>query len=79
MKVLFFVQIRSFTGCDHTELEVAQPIDGGQLWTALEEKFAGISKFRSSTRLARNSDYARDEELFSSNDEVALLSPVSGG
>ena len=79
MKVLFFVQIRSFTGCEQTEMEVAQPIDGRQLWTTLDEKFPGISKFRSSTRLARNSVYARNDESFSNNDEVALLSPVSGG
>lgn len=79
MKVLFFVQIRSFTGCEYTELEVGKPIDGGKLWATLEEKFPGISRFRSSTRLARNSVYARDEETFSGDDEVALLSPVSGG
>lgn len=79
MKVLFFVQIRSFTRCDHLDIPAVEPLKASQLWDLLERKFPGIEKFRSSTRLARNSVYARDDETFSGNDEVALLSPVSGG
>lgn len=79
MKVLFFVQIRSFTGCDQIDLAVDAPIDAARLWTELETSFPGISKFRSSTRLARNSAYARENDTFAMGDEVALLSPVSGG
>ena len=35
--------------------------------------------FRSSVRLARNGEYARPDERFEPNDEVALIPPVSGG
>ena len=79
MKVLFFVQVRSFTGCEFADLESLQPLSADDLWSKLEARFPGIAKFRSSTRLARNAVYARDDEQFLPNDEVALLSPVSGG
>lgn len=76
---MFFVQVRDFTGCDHVEIELGQPVVADELWEILEKKFSGISKFRSSTRLARNFSYARNEQTFANEDEVALLSPVSGG
>lgn len=79
MKVMFFVQVRDFTGCEQAEIEVKRPVVAGELWDMLEAQFPGIAKFRSSTRLARNFAYARDDQSFADEDEVALLSPVSGG
>ena len=79
MKVMFFVQVRDFTGCEQAEIELKLPVAADGLWELLEAKFPGIAKFRSSTRLARNFAYAREDQIFSNEDEVALLSPVSGG
>ncbi|MDQ6808277.1 MAG: MoaD/ThiS family protein [Verrucomicrobiota bacterium] len=79
MKVLFFVQIRSFTACDQIDLVVTEPINARQLWAELERRFPRIETFKSSTRLACNSAYVNADHTFHPGDEVALLSPVSGG
>jgi molybdopterin converting factor small subunit len=76
---MFFAQLREFAGCDDAHIEISDPIDADHLWKILEERFPGMAKFRSSTRLARNFCHARDDQTFSNDDEVALLSPVSGG
>jgi len=76
---MFFVQVRDFTGCGHSEINLTHSVGANELWEILEKKFPGIAKFRSSTRLARNFAYASEEQTFSDDDEVALLSPVSGG
>ena len=79
MKVLFFAQIREFTRRADCDLPVTNAIGADDLWTMLEKLFPGIANFRSSTRLARNADFATSGELFNNHDEVALLPPVSGG
>jgi molybdopterin converting factor subunit 1 len=79
MKVLFFAQIRDFTGRAECDLPVSEPVGADELWSALDRLFPRIAKFRSSTRLARNSNFADDREIFQADDEVALLPPVSGG
>jgi molybdopterin converting factor subunit 1 len=79
MKVLFFAQIRDFTGHAACEVPAEHPVNADELWRILEQLFPGMQKFRSSTRFARNSEFARNDEVFQPDDEVALLPPVSGG
>lgn len=79
MRVLFFAQVRTFTERESIDLEAPRPVTTQELWDKLEEHFSGISKFRSSTRLAQNHSYAGNNQTFGNDDEVALLSPVSGG
>lgn len=79
MKVLFFAQIRDFTGCAAANLETRAKLVPDALWRALEQQFPGIEKFRSTTRLARNGVFAAADEHFADSDEVALIPPVSGG
>lgn len=79
MKVLFFAQIRDFTGCDAANMETRGGVTADAVWQRLEQEFAGIEKFRSTTRLARNGVFASADEQFADSDEVALIPPVSGG
>jgi molybdopterin converting factor subunit 1 len=79
MKVRFFAQARQFTGVDAAEIGLSKPVGAGALWTLLDAQFPGIRSLESSTRLARNHEYAPAGALFSDNDEVALIPPVSGG
>lgn len=79
MRVLFFAQLKEVTGCDHTELAVAVPLKGEQLWSLLLEKFPGLARHQASVRLARNWEYAAADARFAEGDEVALIPPVSGG
>lgn len=79
MKVLFFAQIRDFTGCEAANMETRGNITADAVWEQLEEEFPGIEKFRGTTRLARNGVFAAADEQFAESDEVALIPPVSGG
>jgi molybdopterin converting factor subunit 1 len=79
MRVLFFAQLQDVTGCAATELASPSSLNREQLWTALLEKFPGLAMHRANVRLARNWEYADEQTIFSSADEVALIPPVSGG
>lgn len=78
MRVLFFAQLKDATGCDSVELALP-PLNGEQLWAKLLEKFSALAAHKKTVRLARNWEYADEQTVFSDNDEVALIPPVSGG
>ena len=79
MRVLFFAQLKDATGCDSIEFAPPAPLDAGQLWALLLEKFPQLSAYRSQVRLSRNWEYAGPDARFANEDEVALIPPVSGG
>jgi len=79
VRILFFAQLREAAGCDAVEIAASSPLDRDGLWAALLEKYPALAAHRSSTRLARNCEYAAPETMFVQGDEVALLPPVSGG
>ena len=79
MKVLFFAQIREFTGCGSTDIETRDSFTADGVWFALEQRFRGIEKFHGTTRLARNGVFASADDMFAESDEIALIPPVSGG
>jgi molybdopterin converting factor subunit 1 len=79
MRVLFFAQLKDVTGCDSIELAPRSPLTAGQLWTLLLAKFPRLSAHRAQVRLSRNWEYAAADTLYSNDDEVALIPPVSGG
>jgi molybdopterin converting factor subunit 1 len=79
MRVLFFAQLKDATGCDSIELAPSSPLNPEQLWAELLEKFPALAAHRAQVRLSRNWEYATADALFSNEDEVALIPPVSGG
>ena len=79
MNVLFFAQIREFTGCASAEIATSRQLSADAVWSLLQQRFRGIDKFRGTTRLARNGVFAAAGEQFLDSDEVALIPPVSGG
>jgi molybdopterin converting factor small subunit len=50
-----------------------------ELWQILTSARPALMAFRSTTRLARNGEYATAGTVFGNADEVALIPPVSGG
>jgi molybdopterin converting factor subunit 1 len=78
MRVLFFAHLRDVAGC--RELELAGDNLGVEaLWQKLVTRHPALDRYRSSVRLAKNSEYVGPEALFNEEDEVALIPPVSGG
>ena len=79
MRVLFFAQLKDATGCDSIELAPPAPLNQGELWKILVEKFPALAKHQKNVRVARNWEYAGPETVLAGEDEIALIPPVSGG
>jgi molybdopterin converting factor subunit 1 len=79
MRVLFFAQLKDVTGCDSVEIAPPTPLNAEQLWTELLKKFPKLAAHRPSVRLANNCEYAAPDAIFATDDEIALIPPVSGG
>ena len=79
MRILFFAHLKDATGQSETELALGESVDADGLWRKLLAAYPALERFRSSVRLARNSEYARADAIFADADEVALIPPVSGG
>ncbi|MFZ4484461.1 MAG: MoaD/ThiS family protein [Chthoniobacterales bacterium] len=78
MRVLFFAQLKDVAGVDQISLAVDR-LSAGALWDLLIARWPALAAHREQTRLARNGAYAEAGEVFGSEDEVALIPPVSGG
>ncbi|MGO8838819.1 MAG: molybdopterin converting factor subunit 1 [Limisphaerales bacterium] len=79
MRVLFFAQLKDVAGCDSAEIAPASALNAEQLWVELLKKFPKLAAHRPSVRFAKNWEYAAADAVFSDDDEVALIPPVSGG
>ena len=78
MRILFFAHLKSAAGRPEIELP-CDNVDANGLWQKLIELHPGLERFRASSRLARNWEYAGPEARFMNSDEVAVIPPVSGG
>jgi molybdopterin synthase catalytic subunit len=79
MKILLFAQIKDAVGTAELDLNISGSPDAAALWRALIAVQPKLAPFQTSTRLARNGEYADAKTIFSDADEVALIPPVSGG
>jgi molybdopterin converting factor subunit 1 len=79
MRVLLFAQIKDALGTAELDLPIANGQAVASLWQTLITAQPKLAAFQSSTRLARNGEYADQATIFCNTDEVALIPPVSGG
>ena len=79
VRVLFFSVLREIVGAEELRLALPEPPTGAALLDRLEAEHAGLSAYRSVVRLAVNQVYVRTDVQLSAGDEIALISPVSGG
>ncbi len=78
MRILFFAHLKGVTGCAEMNL-ASERADTDTLWRQLIAAYPDLARFRSSVRLARNSEYVGQDASFTDADELALIPPVSGG
>lgn len=78
MRILFFAHLKNAIGSPEIDL-TCDGVDADGLWNKLIEAHPVLARFRSSVRLAKNSEYVGPEARFYETDEVALIPPVSGG
>jgi molybdopterin converting factor small subunit len=77
--LLTFGVAREITGTSSLILELPAPLTLGELRQNLEERFPDFLKLKNYF-IAKNQEYVRDEAvLFTPEDEIAIIPPVSGG
>lgn len=79
LKILLFSILKEKVGQDTIELKVASSLTGEQLLDKLSSDYDSIGSFRSVIRLAVNESYVHESVELTNGDEVALITPVSGG
>lgn len=77
--VLFFSVLREETGQTEQAVTLPAPVQGSDVLDALERQYPVLQGYRSSIRLAVNQKYVSHDSQLHEGDEVALITPVSGG
>lgn len=77
--VLFFSVLREKTGTAEETVSLSHPARGADLLDALMAEYPALQDHRASIRLAVNERYVSRDTVLQEGDEVALITPVSGG
>jgi molybdopterin converting factor subunit 1 len=79
VRVLLFSVLRERIGTGAMAATLPAPATGRTLLDHLAERFPALRDYRPIVRLAVNEQYAPPDTPLSDGDEVALITPVSGG
>ena len=79
INVRFFSILRDLIGEEEQTITFPTSVTGSELWDRLQSAHPGLAAYRSVTRLAVNQEYAEKDAVLRDGDEVALITPVSGG
>lgn len=78
VSVLLFGITRDLTGQSAIPVPLSEGTRVGDLLHALHQQYPALAGIRS-LLVAVNGEYAENDQLLSSQDEIALIPPVSGG
>jgi len=79
LRVLVFSVLREELGSDALEITLDAPATGRDLLDHLAAENASVEAYRPAIRLAVNESYVPADTRLQDGDEVALITPVSGG
>ncbi len=79
VRVLYFGQARDAAGTSDEELSLSAPASIEDLLEKMEARHAALAKLKKSTRIAVNTEMAKQYQNLDDGDEVAFLPPVAGG
>lgn len=79
IKTLLFSVLREKIGAEQVTVQLASPATGMDLLDALSEAHPQLAPYRRVIRLAVNEAYVDADVPLHEGDEVALITPVSGG
>jgi molybdopterin converting factor subunit 1 len=79
VQVLFFSVVKERLGQDKYQMDFSEIPTGTDLLNELETRFPALKPFRPFIRLAVNQTYVAENILLADGDEVAIITPVSGG
>lgn len=78
IRLLAFGIARDILGSAETTIDLPDNATIETLRTQLYDAYPELTKLRS-LAIARNNEYANDDEVIVAQDEVVLIPPVSGG
>ncbi len=78
LKILCFGITRDIIGKFEYEIELGDGSSVADLKYTLQQQFPDFGKLNS-LRIALNTEYAEDNKILNTNDEIVLIPPVSGG
>ncbi len=79
LTVLFFSVLREKLGCSSLDVTLEPGSTGADLLDHLASSHEAVGMYRSFIRLAVNTAYVPETITLQTGDEVALITPVSGG
>ncbi len=79
LHVLLFSVLREVCESPGLDLDVVTPITGTRLLDELEAKWPALTPYRRFIRLAVNQEYVDGDARIHGDEEIALITPVSGG
>lgn len=79
VKILFFGAAREAVGVEEINLDVPFAASVSGVKKAVFSRYETLSRFAQSLMIAVNEEYATNETIVKSRDEIAFLPPVSGG
>ncbi len=77
--IRWFSVLAEHRGCRREELTLESGVTGSELLERLAGETQAVSDYRQYIRLAVNQHYADESARLQDGDEVALITPVSGG
>lgn len=79
VRVLLFSVLREHVGAGEVTVSLPAPATGRVLLDRLEDRHPALRDYRTVVRLAVNEQYVPLDTPLHAGDEVALITPVSGG
>lgn len=79
VRVRLFSVLREKVGRPELHLPLPAPVDGAALLDRLAEEHPTLADYRQTVRLAVGKRYVDENATVHPGDEVALITPVSGG
>lgn len=79
LDVLLFSVLRQQIGEERLTVQLGTPATGADLLDVLAAQYPVVADYRGVLRLAVNQEYVPDGVELHDGDEVALITPVSGG
>ncbi|OWP57379.1 MAG: hypothetical protein B2I17_01730 [Thermoplasmatales archaeon B_DKE] len=79
LKVKYFARFRELAGKGEEDFEVGDGINVLDLKKMILNDHPLLLSYESSMIVARNDNFARDEEYLRAGDEIDFFPPVSGG
>ena len=77
--VRLFARLRDIAGAGELSRDVDAGATIGSLWQQLAVEYPALGPYERSMSSAVNADYARMDTRLCDGDEIAFLTPVSGG